>query len=144
MGRPARVTRLQVLRVAREAFAERGYEGTTLAAISARLGVSPAALLRHAPSKEALFKAALSEPAEGAPALPLAFLAEAPGTADPRSVLRRLARTVIPFIEAQLGENIARWLYAKTLEEARTLRLPFDPRSRISPPQRAFLLLEDY
>ena len=46
MGRPARVTREQVLRAAREAFSESGYHGTTLAAIGARVGISPAALLR--------------------------------------------------------------------------------------------------
>jgi AcrR family transcriptional regulator len=144
MGRPERVTRQQVMRAAREAFAARGYDGTTLAAISSRLGLSPAALLRHAPSKEALFTAALSEPAEEGKAFPLGFLAEVGGEADPRPVLRRFARTAIPFIEAQLGENVARWMYAKTSEEARTLRLPFDPRSRDTPPRRAFALLEDY
>src|SRR5437867_174793 len=62
MGRPARVTRTQVLKAAREAFAAGGYDGTTLATIAARLGLSPAALLRHAPSKAALFAAAMAEP----------------------------------------------------------------------------------
>jgi len=38
MGRPARVTRGQVLQAARDAFAARGYDGTTLATIAARLG----------------------------------------------------------------------------------------------------------
>ena len=57
MGRPAKVHREDVLAAARDAFVRGGYEGTTLADISARLGVSPAALLRHAPTKQALFTA---------------------------------------------------------------------------------------
>ena len=40
MGRPPRITRDQVLSQARQAFAERGFHGTTLADIGARLGVS--------------------------------------------------------------------------------------------------------
>jgi AcrR family transcriptional regulator len=143
MGRRARVTRDQVLRTAREAFAETGYHGTTLTAIASRLGLSAAALLRHAPGKRELFTAAMTpHPAEGA--FPLGFLADADGDQDPRVVLRRVAESAIPFIESQLGGNIACWMYAKTSEQARTIRLPFDPRSRSAPPRRAFGLLEGY
>jgi AcrR family transcriptional regulator len=142
MGRPARVSREAVLRAAREAFAERGFDGTTLAAISARVGLSPSALLRHAPTKEALFSAAMSTPVEELP--PIEFLGQTAGGDDPAKVLRRLAFAVVPFLEAKLGENIARWLRAKTGDEARTIRLPFDPRKRPSPPARALALLEDY
>src|SRR5437867_2319579 len=112
MGRPARVTREEVLGAAREAFAGRGYDGTTLAAIAARVGVSPAALLRHAPSKAALFAAAMAERPAPDQTFPMGFLAEA-DPARPRDVLRRLARTAIPFIEAQMSESIARWMYSK-------------------------------
>ncbi|HXM75808.1 MAG TPA: helix-turn-helix domain-containing protein, partial [Thermoanaerobaculia bacterium] len=59
MGRPAKIRREEVLAAAREAFDTGGFEGTTLADISGRLGVSPAALLRHAPTKQALFTAAM-------------------------------------------------------------------------------------
>jgi AcrR family transcriptional regulator len=143
MGRPARVTREQVLIEARRAFAERGFDGTTLANIGARLGVSPAALLRHAPSKKALFAVAMeSEPA--GQALPTDFLASIPLSEDPARVLRRLAREFIPFIEQKMGENIARFLRARTEEEARTIRLPFDPRKKNSPPARAVRALEAY
>lgn len=145
MGRPARVTRDEVMRAAREAFAERGYEGTTLTAIAARVGLSPAALLRHAPSKHALFAAAMSSREGSGREFLMAFLAEVDAAAeDPREVLRRLAETVIPFIEGEMGENIARWMYAKTVESRRTLRLPFDPRSKSNPPRRVLVLLEDY
>ncbi len=142
MGRRARVSREEVLRAAREAFAERGFDGTTLAAIGARVGLSPSALLRHAPTKEALFSAAMSAPAEELP--PIEFLARAEGREDPARLLRRLALAVVPFLEEKLGENIARWLRAKTAEEARTIRLPFDPRERPTPPARALALVEDY
>jgi AcrR family transcriptional regulator len=142
MGRPARVSRDAVLQAAREAFAERGFDGTTLADISARVGLSPSALLRHAPTKEALFAAAMSAPGDERP--PIEFVAHARGDEDPARILRRVAFAVVPFIEAKLGENIARWLRAKTPDEARTIKLPFDPRKQPSPPARALALLEDY
>ena len=143
MGRPARVTREQVLTQARRAFAERGFDGTTLADIGARLHVSPAALLRHAPSKKALFAAAMeAEPA--GEKLPTDFLASIPLSQEPARVLRRLALEFIPFIEQKMGENIARFLRARTEEEARTIRLPFDPRKKASPPVRAVRALEAY
>jgi AcrR family transcriptional regulator len=143
MGRPERVTREQVLAQARRAFAERGFDGTTLADIGARLGVSPAALLRHAPSKEALFALAMeSEPADEG--LPTDFLASVSAGEDPARVLRRLAREFVPFIELKMGENIARFLRARSEEEARTIRLPFDPRKKSAPPARAIRALEAY
>jgi AcrR family transcriptional regulator len=143
MGRPARVTREQVLTQARRAFAERGFDGTTLADIGARLHVSPAALLRHAPSKKALFAAAMESEPVGE-TLPTDFLASVPLSQEPARVLRRLALEFIPFIEQKMGENIARFLRARTEEEARTIRLPFDPRKKTSPPVRAVRALETY
>jgi AcrR family transcriptional regulator len=142
MGRRARVSRDEILRAAREAFSERGFDGTTLAAIGAKVGLSPAALLRHAPTKEDLFSAAMSARADDLP--PIEFLAAAKGGEDPAAVLRRLAFAVVPFLEAKLGENIARWLRARTAKEARTITLPFDPRHRPTPPARALALLEAY
>ncbi len=143
MGRPARVHRDQVLQAAREAFAARGYEGTTLADIGARVGLSPAALLRHAPNKEALFAQAMYE-GSVVRALPTDFLARVPPGRDPAGTLRRLARELIPFVEAKMGENIARWTRARSAEEAGTIRLPFDPREKDSPSARVLLALEGY
>ena len=143
MGRPARVTREQVLAEARRAFAHGGFHGTTLADIAARLAVSPAALLRHAPTKEALFALAMeTEPPEET--LPTDFLASLPPTEPPARALRRLAMQFIPFIEQKMGENIARFLRARTEDEARTIRLPFDPRQKGSPPARVIRALENY
>jgi AcrR family transcriptional regulator len=143
MGRKARISREQTLAAARAVFAERGFSGATLADIAARLAVSPAALLRHAPTKAALFAAAMAAPPETAP-LPVDFLAAVPGGADPRVVLRRLAREFIPFVEARMGENIAQWMYRKNAGATLTLKLPFDPRGKSAPPQRGFAAVAAY
>jgi AcrR family transcriptional regulator len=132
-----------VLRAAREAFAERGFDGTTLSDIAARLSVSPAALLRHAPTKADLFAQSMASGDRSEP-FPMAFLAEVEATADPRAVLRRLAEVAIPYLESKLGQNIAIWLRAKTAGLARTIRLPFDPLAKDSPPRRVLALLEEY
>jgi TetR/AcrR family transcriptional repressor of mexJK operon len=146
MGRRARVSRDEVLQASRDAFAERGYDGTTLADIAGRVGVSPAALLRHAPGKRELFEAAMAPTAAGDP-FPLEFLREADPTGDPRPVLRKLAHTAIPFLERQMGENIARWLFAKSDAEAvqaQARDFGAKLRGQSSPPRRVFGLLEDY
>jgi AcrR family transcriptional regulator len=111
MGRRPRATRAQVLDAAREAFADRGYDGTTLAAIGTRIGLSPAALLRHAPSKEALFADAM-RPAPAAETLPMDFLRGVPGDADPGVVLRRLAEAFVPFFERRIGADLACYIHA--------------------------------
>jgi AcrR family transcriptional regulator len=143
MGRRPRVTRDEVLRAARSAFAERGYEGTTLAAIGSRLDISAAALFRHAPTKEALFRDAMAA-GEDEESLPSDFLEHLPDLDRPDLALRRLAMTLVPFIERKMGENIAHFLRARTEEEARTVRLPFDPRRKSSPPARVLSALEAY
>ncbi|MDQ2870637.1 MAG: TetR/AcrR family transcriptional regulator [Acidobacteriota bacterium] len=143
MGRPAKVRREQVLAAARDAFVRGGYDGTTLADISGRLGVSPAALLRHAPTKQALFTAAMGE-TPGPEMLPLAFLAQVPGNADPAAVLRQVANAFVPFIQAKLHESLGRWVHFKRVAGLGRLPLPFDPASHPTPPQRNLKLLEDY
>jgi TetR/AcrR family transcriptional repressor of mexJK operon len=142
MGRTARITREDVLAAAREAFVERGYEGTTLAAIGALLQVSPAAILRHAPTKEALFVAAMgqTEPIK----TPLEFLDEVDGSQDPRRVLRRAAEALVPFLEARLRESVARWVYFRRVPGIGRMPLPFDPATRPTPPQETLRCLEDY
>jgi AcrR family transcriptional regulator len=152
MGRNPRVSRDQVLAAARETFVERGFAGATLAEIGSRLSVSPAALLRHAPTKEALFVAAMGQP--DSDLLPLEFLGEYDGTEDPRPILRRVGEVFIPFLETRIRGLVARWVYfqkasnvspnVKVVPGVGRLPLPFDPSQRPTPPQKNFRLLEDY
>ncbi len=142
MGRTARVSRDQVLCAAREAFVERGYEGATLSNIAGRVGVSAAALLRHAPTKRDLFVACMGA---GEPeAMPFAFLEEMDGSEDPRRVLRRAAEAMIPFLESKMRQIVARWVYFKTVPGVGPMPLPFDPASRPTPPQKNLKYLEGY
>jgi AcrR family transcriptional regulator len=150
MGRTPRVTRDQVLTAARETFVEHGFAGATLAEIGSRLSISPAALLRHAPTKEALFLAAMGQPEPDL--IPLEFLEEYDGTEDPRTVLRRVGEVFIPFLESRIRGLVARWVYFKRAPEGAfkhvpgvgKIPLPFDPSQRPTPPQRNFRFLEDY
>ncbi len=143
MGRHPKVTREEVLSAARQVFAERGFEGATLAAIASRLDVSPAALLRHAASKEDLFAVAMS-PAPGEIRVPVEFLAEVDGAEDPGRVVRRIGAAIVPFLEEKIDEQISRWMRSKALQEAPGFPLPFDPEVRPTPPQRLLALVEDY
>jgi TetR/AcrR family transcriptional regulator, mexJK operon transcriptional repressor len=143
MGRPALVTRDQVLAAAREAFVDGGYAGTTLAEISGRLGVSPAALLRHAPTKRALFSEAMGQSPQR-DLRPLEFLEKVKGSADPRHVLRRVAEVFVPFIQERLREAVSLWVFSKKVPGVGSLPLPFDPRERPTPPQRNLKYLERY
>jgi AcrR family transcriptional regulator len=67
--RSSRLTREQrvseILRVAREAFRESGYEGTTVLAIAARLGVVEGLIYKHFDSKRALLNRVLEDWYEG-------------------------------------------------------------------------------
>lgn len=49
-----------ILAVAKILFSDKGYHGVSVDEIAGRLGVSPAILYRHFPSKEALYEAVLS------------------------------------------------------------------------------------
>jgi len=53
--------RASILAVAKVLFADRGFHGVSVDDIARRLGVSPAVLYRHFPSKEALYEAVLDE-----------------------------------------------------------------------------------
>jgi len=141
MGRTARVRREDVLVAARAGFLEGGYAGTTLAQIAARLGISPAAVLRHAPTKQALFDQAMGLPAER-DLHPLAYLEKVDGAAEPRAVLRRVGEVFIPFIQQRLREVVAMYLHGRA--RAGPIPLPFDPNQRPTPPQRNLRSLAAY
>ncbi len=53
--------RATILAVAKVLFADKGYHGVSVDEIATRLGVSPAVLYQHFPSKEALYEAVLTE-----------------------------------------------------------------------------------
>jgi AcrR family transcriptional regulator len=56
-----RQRRAEIIRVAREVFAARGYRSASLAVIAERAGLSEPGLLHHFPSKEHLLTAVLEE-----------------------------------------------------------------------------------
>ena len=126
MGRTALESRAnRCCDAARETFVDRGYDGATLAAIAAKVGVSPAALLRHARTKQDLFVACMG--AERDDMLPLAFLEQVSGGEDPAVVLRRVAETMVPFLEEKLRATMARFVYFKSVGGVGRVPLPFDP-----------------
>jgi AcrR family transcriptional regulator len=59
--RSVQTTREQLLSIAVEMFAEQGFAGTSLRSIAKRAGVSPALLIHHFDTKEALIKEAISK-----------------------------------------------------------------------------------
>ena len=143
MGRTPLVSREQVLSAARETFVEHGYAGATLSAIGARLGVSAAALLRHAPTKRDLFLASMGE--GEAELTPLAFLEELDGSEDPRRVLRRVGEAMVPFLESKIRQMVSRFVYLKTtIPGVGPVPLPFDLTRKPTPPQRNLKFLEGY
>lgn len=54
-------TRAELVRVAHDLFAERGYDATPIEEVLRRAGVSKGALYHHFPTKEALFEAVFEE-----------------------------------------------------------------------------------
>jgi AcrR family transcriptional regulator len=56
---PAEDRRLQIIDVARDLFAIRGYEGTTTRELAEKIGINEALLFRHFPTKEDLYWAVL-------------------------------------------------------------------------------------
>ena len=97
MGRPPTINRLELLATARRVFAEKGFDAATLADIAKELKVTPAAVLRHFPSKRALFETALHTQTEPPPFI--LDIADVDASADPRVVLRQLAEQFIPFAQ---------------------------------------------
>lgn len=59
--RSVQTTREQLLSIAVEMFAEQGFAGTSLRSIAKRAGVSPALLIHHFDTKDALIKEAISK-----------------------------------------------------------------------------------
>ena len=81
-------TREEILGAARELFAERGFEGTTIRAVAAQAGVDPALVHHYFGTKDDLFDAAIAMPVD-----PRALLAGL--GSDPREVGPELVRRVL-------------------------------------------------
>ena len=143
MGRPPVINRDRLLDSARRIFAARGFAATTLADIAAELQVTPAALLRHAESKEALFRAAMERDERVQPPQCVLDLATTDAaTADPREVLRNLAAGFIPFVQSMIATRLVMAMHANTRRTS--LVLPFDAADDDSPPKRGLRLVVDY
>ncbi|HVE71491.1 MAG TPA: TetR/AcrR family transcriptional regulator [Thermoanaerobaculia bacterium] len=137
MARPPRITRTQILDASRTAFQARGFAATTLADIARTLDVTPAAILRHFDSKQALFSAAMSTRAIAVPDFALALTKLDPKS-DPRVVLADFAKRLVPFLTDIIRSAIAVQMHATTLV------VPFDPHDEEVPPRRVIRLLGDY
>jgi len=101
-GRPPGTTstRPHILAAARELFAERGYEQTTIRSLAARARVDPATVMHHFPTKEDLLGHALELPID--PAVLVRDLGREPGTEGETLVRRVLALWEDPDTRLQL------------------------------------------
>jgi len=139
MGRPPRIRREQILQTARRVFALKGFDSATLADIAGELGVTPAAVLRYFPTKQALFEAAMRTSV----ALPQCMfdLRDVDPRTDPRIVLRRFAEQWIPFASNTIAQNIAVQLHQRS---NKTFVLPFEPGAKDSPPRQGLRIVTGY
>jgi len=81
-----------ILAVAKVLFSDKGYHGVSVDEIARRLGVSPAILYRHFPSKEALYEEVLNNIACKRESYVEAIVSSDDSFAD---VLRRITRIYI-------------------------------------------------
>ncbi|KPD11686.1 TetR/AcrR family transcriptional regulator [Phaeobacter sp. 11ANDIMAR09] len=94
----AQQTQKALLRVARDHFAARGYQGTSLAQISAELGITKQGLLHHFGSKERLYRAVLGQLNQDLLQLLFAAMDEAE---DPEDQLERFFVALADFSQAE-------------------------------------------
>ena len=140
MGRPPIIRRQQLLDTARRVFAAKGFQAATLSDIASRLKVTPAAVLRHVPSKQALFAQAMGPARIAVPPF-ITELASVDPATDPRIVLRRLAEQFVPFVQRTIAENLAVYMYSRA---ETSIVLPFDPRDPDTPPRRGLQVVTEY
>ena len=88
MGRPPTISKDRLIDTARRVFAAKGFDATTLADIAGELGVTPAAILRHVDSKQALFGLAMKSGMLLDPPQCILELPKIDAKSDPRVVLR--------------------------------------------------------
>jgi AcrR family transcriptional regulator len=88
-------TAARILDVAEELFAERGFAGTTLRDVAARVGVRNPSIYNHFASKEALYEAVLARGIGPILETLTEFVEAGPQTyRDPRAVVERIMRVL--------------------------------------------------
>jgi len=90
-----------ILTAAREAFAERGYDGASIRLIATGAGVDPALVHHYFGTKDQLFLAAMRAPLDPAEILPEVF------GGDRDQVGERLVRTLLRVWDSPAGEAAA-------------------------------------
>jgi AcrR family transcriptional regulator len=141
MGRPPIITKERLIDTARRVFAAKGFDSTTLADIAGELGVTPAAILRHVDSKQALFGLAMQSGMLLDPPRCILDLPRVDAKTDPRAVLRGIAEEFVPFIQDVLATRIAVAMHASA--RGTSLVLPFDVDGD-NPPRRGLKIVSDY
>ncbi|MFL6546859.1 MAG: TetR/AcrR family transcriptional regulator [Candidatus Udaeobacter sp.] len=89
--------RQQILRVAVNLFAQRGFRGTTTKEIAHAAGVSEAIIFRHFATKQELYSAILDDCAGTCDAGPFEAIGEAVLSNDDRAVFETLALAILNF-----------------------------------------------
>lgn len=105
-------TRAALLAAAREAFAERGYDGATVRMIAERAGVDPAMVNHWFGGKEALFTATLEIPLDPAVVLPELL------AGDPEHLGERLVGRFLAIWDATGGVPLASLIRSVASHEA--------------------------
>jgi AcrR family transcriptional regulator len=106
--KPGALTRLRLLEMAEQLFAERGFSGVSLRKIIASVGVNVGAVHYHFGSKRELFEQVVARLAEPFYGRMLAMLREAEEWADGESYLERIVEAMIaPSFRAPPGEENA-------------------------------------
>lgn len=117
--------RASILAVAKVLFADKGYHGVSVDEIAKRLGVSPAVLYQHFPSKEALYESVLTGISEKRESYTEAALAE---PSDFKSVLQRMTRVFVESVSRD--PDYLRMELMSALEEAPAAQHFFENRWR--------------
>jgi AcrR family transcriptional regulator len=92
-------TRAEILAAARQLFAERGFDRTTMRVIARRAGVDPALISHYFESKEALFLEAVELPIEPEVVLPAVV------AGDRRAVGERVARLLVTLLDEERARS---------------------------------------
>jgi len=94
-------TRLAILASARQAFAERGYDGASIRQIATSAGVDPALVHHYFGAKDKLFLATMEAPIDPGAILPKVFEAGLDGVGE------RLVRTFLSVWDSPAGSSAA-------------------------------------